>query len=273
MCSSFCLLPTLPADRRRPAAYRLVSISLIILGLALSLPAWAAAQTPVPDELVLYVRRTFGYGGGSQIQGSFRFEIQGPADLTQVTYRIDDTVISTTTQSPFRVDFQTDDYPLGQHTLTAEGLTAGGRTLTAAPRRYEFVSAGAGTQAAIQLIVPLLGGVLGVMALTFVISMLPTWLGRRQPLPAGAPRDYGLLGGAICPRCGRPFPRHLWGINVSFAGKFDRCDHCGKWSLVRRASPEALQAAEAAELAANPRQAPPADASLRKEIDDSRYVD
>lgn len=260
------------AARRRLIAAGLAPLAALLLGLSLSRPAWA--QTPSP-EFVLYVRRNFGYGGGGQIQGSFRLEVDGPADLAAVTYRIDGTVISTTTQAPFRVDFRTEDYALGQHSLTAEGRTAAGQTLTAAPRQFEFVGADVGTQTAFRLVVPLLGGVLGVMAIAFVVSMLPTWLGRRKPLPLGAPRDYGAFGGAVCPKCGRPFARHLWGLNAGLGTKFDRCDHCGKWSFVRRASPEALQAAEAAErsTAGSAGQPPAADQGLQREIDDSRYVD
>lgn len=262
---------SLPTLRHRP--FGLWPLVLIAASLLLG-PLPAGAQTPAP-ELVLYVRRNMGYGGGSQIQGSFRMEVEGPANLTAVTFKIDTTVVDTLTAAPFRVDFQTDDYGLGWHAMTAEAQTADGRTLVSAPRRFEFVDASVGNSAALRIVGPLFGIILGVMAVVFVLSMLPTWTGRRKPVPLGAPRDYGVLGGTICPKCGRPFPLHLWSINISFAGKYDRCDHCGKWNLVRRASPEALRAAEAAELrqgrpaSAAPSAAPP----LEKEIDDSRYVE
>lgn len=243
---------------------------------ALLAPALAAgAQTAEPDALTLFVRRNFGYGGGSQIQGSFRMEIQGPADLVSVTFRVDETVVGTDTEPPFRVDFNTDDYAPGWHAMTAVGQTADGRTLTSAPRRLEFLSA-ADSQAATLRVVGVMGGIVVVVMLAvFGLSLLPTLAGRRKTLPAGAPRDYGLLGGAICPRCGRPFPRHWWALNVSFVGRFDRCDHCGKWSMTTRASPEALRAAEAAELAAAAPEAPTPELSpeekLRRQLDDSRY--
>lgn len=263
-----------PNHRQTTVACRLSAIVALLVGLCVSLPHAALAQTASP-ELVLYVRRNVGYGGGSQIQGSFRMEVEGPADLAAVTFKIDQVVVETDREPPFRIDFQTDDYGLGWHDLTAEGQTTDGRALVSAPRRFEFVDASIGGQAALRIVLPLFGVVLGVMAVVFVLSMLPTWTGRRRSVPLGAPREYGLLGGTICPRCGRPFPLHLWSLNISFVGKFDRCDHCGKWSLVRRASPEALRAAEAAELklAGPAAPAPAAGDSLRKEIDDSRYVD
>ena len=61
-------------------------------------------------------------------------------------------------------------------------------------------------------------------------------------------------------------------------GKLDRCPHCGKWSVVRRATPAELSAAEAAELAAaKAEQAETPGLSeeerLRQELEDSRYQD
>ena len=71
--------------------------------------------------------------------------------------------------------------------------------------------------------------------------------GKPAPIPPGQPRRYGLMGGAICPKCGRPFPRHWWGLNAGL-GKFDRCDNCGRWSIVRAEPFDKLRAAEAAEI-------------------------
>ncbi len=252
-------------------------LAALLVGLSLLLPLTpAGAQTAEPDVLTLYVRRNMGYGGGSQIQGSFRMEIDGPADLVAVTFKIDDAVVGTDSEPPFRVDFSTADYPAGWREMTAVGQTADGGTLVSAPRRLEFLSA-ADSQAATLRVVGTMGGiVLAILAVVFGLALLPTLTGRRKPVPLGAARDYGLLGGSICPRCGRPFPRHLWALNISFVGKFDRCDHCGKWSLTTRASPEDLRAAEAAERASAGAAAPAPEASpeekLRKQLDDSRYA-
>jgi hypothetical protein len=60
-------------------------LTLIVLVFSVVTPA--LAQT---GELQLFVRRNFGYGGGDQIQGSFRMEATGPADLASVTFKVDD---------------------------------------------------------------------------------------------------------------------------------------------------------------------------------------
>ncbi|MCC6188910.1 MAG: hypothetical protein IT318_07735 [Anaerolineales bacterium] len=249
--------------------------SVLLTGalLALLLPAGAAAQD---DELRLFVRRNFGYSGGSQIQGSFRMEAEGPADLASVTFKVDDQVVGADSEAPFRVDFDTDDYGLGWHDLTAQGETASGRALVSAARRFEFVSAAAGWETAWRIMAPLLGVLLVVMLLVVGTSLLQLRRGRRHPAPLGARRNYGLFGGTICPKCGRPFALHLWGLNL-LVGKLDRCDHCGRWSVVRALPLEQLRAAEAAERrAAQPAGEHPAESAeeqLRRQLDDSRFTD
>lgn len=252
---------------------RIRSVLLPVLMLALLLPAGTAAQD---DELRLFVRRNFGYSGGSQIQGSFRMEAEGPADLASVTFKVDDRVVGTDREAPFRVDFDTDDYGLGWHDLTAQGETAGGRALVSAARRFEFVSAAASWDAAMRLMAPLLG-VLGLVLVAVVaMSLLQMRRSRRNPVPLGARRNYGLFGGTICPKCGRPFALHVWGLNL-LVGKLDRCDHCGRWSVVRALPLEQLRAAEAAERrAAQPAREQPAESAeeqLRRQLDDSRFTD
>ena len=249
---------------------RITLCLLPIILLALAAPALAQAET-----LTLYVRRTFGYSGGSQIQGSFRLEAAGPADLAEVTFRIDGQVVGTDAEPPFRVDFKTDDYGLGWHAITATGQTAAGETLEAAPRRFEFVSASAGWTAVRNILAPIIAVVLLAALLAAAGPLLAGRRGQRAHLPPGTPRSYGAFGGAICRHCGRPFSRHWWAPNLGMA-KYDRCDNCGRWSVASRASPEALAAAEAAELAraqAGALPAPDAQKERRRAIDDSRYSD
>lgn len=257
------------ADSRWRMAFPILCVLCALCGSSFS--AWA--QT---DELTLYVRRNVGYSGGSQIQGSFRMVVEGPGDLTSVTFMIDDQVVGTVTQPPFQINFDTDDYGLSWHDLTAVSQTADGRTLTSTARRLEFVSAEASWQAAGQLALPILGVVGGVVLIGMGMALIPTLTGRRSNLPLGAPRQYGLLGGTICPKCRRPFALHWWGLNATI-GKFDRCDHCGKWSFVRRASPDKLREAEATELAlAQPETPVPemsAEEKLKRQLDESRFLD
>lgn len=248
--------------------FAILGLLLFVFGL-LPVSVWAQEA-----ELTLYVRRNYGYGGGSQIQGSFRMEVTGPESLASVTFNVDDRVVGTVTSAPWRIDFQTDDYGYGWHDLTATAQTSDGRTLNSNVRRFEFVSAAEGWQAAGQIAIPLLS-ILGLIMLAGLASaFLPTLTGQKRAVPLGAPRQYGFFGGAICPKCHRPFSRHWWGLNAGF-GKFDRCDHCGKWSIVRAESLEHLRAAEAAERRHARPDAPLPEISpaekLKRQLDDSRF--
>jgi hypothetical protein len=252
------------------AAWALVI--MLMLGGMMVLPARAQEA----DELLLAVRRDFGYGGGSQIQGLFTLEASGPADLASVTFYIDETAIGEALQPPFKIQFNTDDYAPGLHTLVASGETAEGRTLTSRVRSFEFLSSGEAWSKVQSVLLGTFGLVGIVIVLIVVVQFVPAWIGRKKPAASGAPLTYGMLGGAICPKCHRPFPIHWWGLNAGFQ-KYDRCDHCGRWSLVSRATAEQLRAAEAAGRAAGQPEiageAQSAEARLKKQLEESRYQD
>jgi hypothetical protein len=213
------------------------------------LVCWAVPAAAQDEQgLDLRLNRDFGYSSGAgQIQGTFSMRVSGPEDLQRVIFMVDGDSIGEVTGAPFRLQFRTDDYALGVHTMSAVGYTADGRELHSAEVRREFVSAQAGWQAALRIIIPV--GVI-VLLITLVSALIPalTGRGKSSEVPLGAPRKYGVLGGTVCPKCGRPFSRHWWGINL-LAGKLDRCPYCGKWSLTQGAHPSVLRAAEEAELA------------------------
>jgi hypothetical protein len=178
-------------------------------------------------------------------------------------------------EAPYRVDFNTDNYAPGFHTFTAEGETAAGQVLISNERRFELVTAAASWQALGNMMVPILIALGGLFVVILVFSLLQIRQTQKHPIPLGVPRRYGLLGGAICPKCGRPFARHWWGLNAGL-GKLDRCDHCGKWSVVRALPLEQLRTAEAAELQAAQGPGPTelsAEERLRRQLDESRYLD
>ena len=92
-------------------------------------------------------------------------------------------------------------------------------------------------------------------------------------LPSGASRDYGMGGGGICPKCHRPTPIGLMTLKFGFNTRLARCENCGQWSLIHRASINDLRAAEAAESAAS-QPAPSAkdkDQAEKDLIDKSRF--
>lgn len=246
----------------------LISVVIVLVGVT-------SAEAQAEDGLILRLARNFGYSsGGGDIQGNFTVSVSGPEDLTRVIFYIDGEVMAEVTTPPFIYKFSTGNYPDGIHTLSAVGYTASGAELRSNETRRRFLSAEEAGQNTLKFILPLLGVVFGIMLLSY---LFPALLGRgkKQTLPLGAPRNYGILGGAICPKCGRPFGMHIWGLNM-MVGKFDRCPYCGKWSIVRRASPQALHEAELAELAnANEIQipTPSPEEDLKKELEDSRYQD
>jgi ribosomal protein L32 len=237
------------------------------------IPGWA--QTAVPG-LQIRLSRTMGFSSGTgQIQGAFKIKASGPSDLSKVAFFIDDTLMGEVDQAPFELSFNTDSYSLGIHTFSATGSTSSGQQLASNTTQAEFVSSSEGFQSVIGIIGPLLIFILVAVAVALIIPILFT-RGKTTKLPLGAPRNYAPLGGTICPKCGRPFGVHIYGLNV-VVGKLDRCPYCGKWSVVHRVSPQMLHEAEQAELssdlAAQEQIKGSEEEDLRKEIEDSRYRD
>ncbi len=127
-----------------------------------------------------------------------------------------------------------------------------------------------GWKATQRIIIPFLA-VVGFIIILTTVGQLTLGRGQRH-LEPGTPRNYGIRGGAICPKCGRPFPLSFFSLNL-ITRKFERCPYCSKWSLVRVASREVLTAAEAAELESSrpavPEPSP--EEKLRRQIEESRY--
>jgi hypothetical protein len=228
------------------------------------------------EQIEISLRRNWGFSSGTgKIQGTFTIRTSGPQDLSSVVFYLDDQVLGEVKEAPFELGFVTDDYPLGLHQIQATGTTAGGLELQSNIIQREFVPAGEGWQAASNFIVPLVIIILAAVGLAILVPVVFT-RGKKEQLPPGAPRNYGAYGGAICPKCSRPFSRHIYGLNLGLH-KYDRCPYCGKWSLVRRESKEVLEAAEAAEIATagkgkfTPERSE--EDALRQEIEDSRFDD
>ena len=246
-------------------------LSVLIISLLAMQVVFAQSETP----FTLRLSKNFGYNDFSgRIQGSFSLRAEGPQDLARVVFLMDGQPMAEVTQAPFKHNFNTGDYPIGVHSFIAQGFTAGGQELTSNEVRKEFISGSDSRGQTAKILIPLLG----VILVAILVSALFSIRGSKklQSLPPGAPRSYGALGGTVCPKCGRPFGIHIWGLNM-LVGKLDRCPYCGKWSLVTRHSPEALHAAEQAELAAAQEsgqfQAAGDEERLHKDLDDSRYQD
>jgi len=99
-----------------------------------------------------------------------------------------------------------------------------------------FITKEQSGDAVMGIIVPILGIILLLMIAS---AGIPALLGHKEKVG-----EYGILGGIVCPICGLPFSLKVMGFNW-FTGKLQRCPHCGKWSVVKRTSAEALATAEA----------------------------
>jgi DNA-directed RNA polymerase subunit RPC12/RpoP len=241
----------------------------LLLGLFLSLLFVSAAMAQA-ETLNLSLSRDFGYGGfNNDIQGTFSLHASGPSTLVRVDFFIDDAQIGEITRTPYNLQFVTDNYPLGVHSLYAIGYTSGGKQLQSPKIVRNFVSPSAGTGATLRIVIPILVLVFGAMLLAAIIPIL---MGRKTvSLAPGTPRSY-TLGGAVCPKCKRPFAFHIFGVRLLVA-RLDRCPYCGKWSFVRWTSLDELRTAERAEAQTPQGQIPEisAEEKQKKELDDSKY--
>jgi hypothetical protein len=245
-----------------------ISVAILITILvSLVIISAASAQG---EELTLVLSRDFGSGGfNGDIQGTFSVKASGPANLERVQFFLDDTLLGEDAESPFAIQFVTDNYPTGAHVFSAVGFTTDGKQISSKTISAVFVSKEEGSAAALKVIVPILVLVFVVKAISARSSMTDVRKGKKEP--AGAPRSYA-FGGGICPKCKRPFGFQLVSLNM-IVGKLTPCPHCGKWSVVKRATMSELHAAELAELDTEKAQIHEAsdEEKMRKELDDSKY--
>ena len=222
----------------------------------------------------LNVKRTFGYSAGGEIRGSFRLSVVGdPGNIQQVVFLLDGQLIGNVTESPFQLDIHTQDYPEGTHTLSVEVTTMDGSAQVAQGGTFDFVSASQQWAGVMKIIIAIGLILVAIVGIGFLFTYLTT--GKTvKDLPLGAERHYGIQGGGVCSRCGRPFAFHWWGLNLMGA-EYDRCDYCGKWGSIKRLPLDELRAAEEAEqrdavvgLSQTP-QSP--EEKFKNMLDDSRY--
>ena len=244
---------------------------LLLLAVLAALAAPGRAQEVT---MVLRLQRDFGYGDGSgRIQGLFSMNVTAPADVEKVIFQIDGQSIGEDASFPFKLQFNTDNYTPGLHTLSAVGKLPDGVEIASNEIQAQFLSPEESRSATGSIIIPLLGTIFGLMILSFAFTMISI---RRKPrLPLGTPRNYGFMGGTICPKCGRPYALHFLKINL-LVGRLDICPHCGKWGIVHPLPLQTLRDAEAAELDWDKEgkgqvKEMSEEEKLRKDLDDSRF--
>jgi hypothetical protein len=245
---------------------KIKTIGILAIIMALLFTGVVSAQEE-ESELDISMIRNFGYGGFSRdIQGTFTIRVSGPDDLVEVQFYLDDTLMGTDNEARFALQFQTDNYDEGWHDIYAVGILADGTELRSESLRYEFIP----EQDMMGTLLPILGVVLAVS----LIGVLgPVLMGRKKGV--GTIGEYGAAGGAVCGRCGFPFSRGVLSPNL-VVGKLERCPHCGKLAIVRRAFPAELEAAEARYHEAQQEQGTvevDEQDSLRRSLEDSRFDD
>ncbi len=246
-----------------------IQIALLVsVIVSLLLAIAAVAQT---GGLTLRLSRDYGYGGfNNDIQGLFSMKVSGPTDLIRVVFYIDGNAIGDVTHPAFNLQFNTDNYPLGQHNLYAIGFSSSGQQYNSNIITSNFVSASVGNNAALRIVIPVLVIVFGAIILSFLVPLL-TGRGKVTNLPLGTERNYG-TGGGICAKCHRPFALPLFSMNLGLS-KLARCPYCGKWAVVRIQTLGKLREAEQAELGWGKSEVleETEENKLRKEIDETKY--
>ena len=259
------------SNRQKKSSFIIFAGVVCLLFLFFAHPkAYAQKNSPLTINLI----RNLGSATGSGIKGTFTIRANGPDNLESVTFYLDDTSIGTITEPPFNLKFNTDNYPPGTHTITAVGITSNNQELQSNRITRTFLTASENVKSILFLIVPLI-------ILIVVGRFIANRIANRGQKPAHAlAKIDGPQGGAICPKCYKPFARHWWAPNF-VSSKYDRCPHCHKWSMVTRQSPELLQAAlealgQADALAQADAEtsepAPPDNENvLKRHLDDSRF--
>lgn len=249
---------------------RVFLVLLAILGSVTPVRAQAV------EELEFSVSRDFGSSDGiGNIQGTFSMKVTGPSNLVKVQFYMDNTMIAEDTEPPFKVQFVTDHYAPGKHTLHAIGYTSDGSELRTREKTFNYMTAKESWQRGLNIILPILGLVLIWKLLSAGIPTLSRGPKKGDLLPPGK-QNYGFIGGTICPRCAHPFALNLFSPNL-LVGKLVRCPNCGKWFIGRRASTDDLRFAEEAawrQAHRVPRVSEmKEDEKTRKGLDDSKYQD
>jgi hypothetical protein len=248
---------------------RNVALSLFFLFLLIN--ASEARAQAEDDGLELRVMRIFGFRLGNTLQGRIGLRADGPEDLIRVVFYLDDEMILEDSEAPFQAEFSTGEFSPGKHTLQAIGYTRDGKTLESEVETYSFLSADEAMQSVQDILIPLLIGVVLLMAIAGVVAKMITKRDAREHKIG----DYGAAGGAVCRRCGKPFSRHFLSPNL-IVGKLERCPHCGAVGVFQRANPAELKAAEDLLLAemGDEREVPEEESEeerLRRMLDETRF--
>jgi hypothetical protein len=250
-----------------------IMILIIIMGMMIICPVYSVYAQE--EGYRVHVRKNFGYNWGNDIQGRFAISLVGDEEnVESVTFYVDEVMLGGDNEAPFEVQFNTQDFDDGNHQLFAVVSLKNGSVVKTTALSYDFLNRNETNQQVSKLLIGIGVAIVSTLLVVGLIQMLMI-KGKSEPnRQPGEPRNYGLLGGTICPKCGRPFRRHIMGINL-LVGRLDRCDNCGKWVMTTRATSEALQKAEQAELETfqSEEKTPPVTGDMEDQFEDTKYFD
>lgn len=242
-----------------------LGVFLVVLALFIPITVLAAQEG---NRLQLSLIRNFGYGGLGKIQGNFTMKISNPPDgLSEVRFYIDGELLEIVEKAPYNFKFHTSSFIEGEHEMYAEGSLSDGTVLDSNHISKMFLSSDQAWGETQQFIIPIL---VGTAVLTLLGVGIPMLSIKNKEFVLG---KYGPAGGVVCPRCELPFSRSVFSPNL-LAGKLVRCPHCGKVSILPRASSARLQEAESRYARVDePESIHTGKTDLQKQIDDSRFED
>jgi len=243
------------------------NLFLIAVAVILLIPVTAVAAQDGP-QLNLGLIRNFGYGGLGKIQGNFTMKISDPpAGLSEVRFYMDGELLEVVDSEPFQYKFHTSSFDNGEREMYAEGTLADGTFLESNHISKVFLSSDQAWGETQQLVGPIL---IGTAVLTLIGVGVPLLANKNKVFVLG---KYGPGGGVVCPRCELPFSRSVFSPNL-LAGKLVRCPHCGKISILPRASSSHLKEAESRYTRIDePGMIHPEKGDLQKQLDESRFED
>lgn len=243
----------------------------MLLGLAMVFALSFGTVLAQESPYTLRIVRDWGYGNGPDINGRMSLSVRGDQDqIQQVTFFIDAEVMASAAASPFKFQFDTNNYEPGLHRLTAEVKTTTGEIYTTNGLVSNFVEKGKANQSMLKILL-LVGGI-AVASIGIQLFMQKN-ANKNPKYDENGRVQYGVWGGAVCPSCGQPFNRSFFGINL-VGVRLERCPHCGKMVAARRATPDQLESAERRFRAAPEEQAPVKSETEKKQesYDDSKYT-
>jgi flagellar basal body-associated protein FliL len=110
---------------------------LLIVALAVMLSSVMIAQAVPTVSLSFY--KDNGYGMGGDINGYFTVNAAVSEDVVHVEFYLDDELQENDLASPFSWSFNTENYPLGEHTIEVVAYDSANQTASASATR-NFVS-------------------------------------------------------------------------------------------------------------------------------------